>query len=406
MASNSLDAVFPRDHVFYQIQGGFPDHRVIQSHHFFPRWYYSWFTTFSRMFPDHLDDCGLEMASAVGKRTINGSLIQAMAERWNPRTCTFWFPWGEMTLLMDEFNDIMGLPEPAGRPDDPVEQQFLINIKGVDVREALARATGSRSWPLTEINGSQFIDLFGLYRKYGAYEEVDALSRAAKDRIQHAMVLCTVGLAFFQDGQNFIDVRVAQLFRRWGSKQTRQLSVSMTALAFLYRGLARFALGETILVEGCTYALQSWFLRHVPSKASSFRFNSKQPKTAIQCRALIEKLHREEIVWDFFDRRETVPRYTYARSKRYRLLGPFFCVDYQPERCLRQFSQRQVRANIRFPTGNMPEFNLQSDQWSGAYHVTKYTWDSFISLSIFPGPNVSSEYREWWQTVCPPSLCL
>ena len=93
------------------------------------------------------------------------------------------------------------------------------------------------------------------------------------------MILCTVGLAFFQDGQNFIDVRVAQLFRRWGSKQTRQLSVSMAALAFLYRGLARFALGETILVEGCTYALQSWFLRHVPSKASSFRFSSKQPKT-------------------------------------------------------------------------------------------------------------------------------
>ena len=220
------------------------------------------------------------------------------------------------------------------------------------------------------------------------------------------MILCTVGLAFFQDGQNFMDIRVAQLFRRWGSKQTRQLSVSMAALAFLYRGLARFALGETILVEGCTYALQSWFLRHVPSKASSFRFNSKQPKSAIQCRALIEKLHQEEITWDFFDRRETVPRYTYARSKRYRLLGPFFCVDYQPERCLRQFSQRQVRANTRFPTGNMPEFNLQSDQWSGAYHVTKYTWDSFVSLSVFPGPNVSSEYQEWWQTVCPPSLCL
>ena len=149
MASDSLDAVFPRDHVFYQIQDGSPDQRVIQSRPFFPRWYYSWFATFSRMFPDHLDDCGLEMASAAGKRTINGALIQAMAERWNPRTCTFWFPWGEMTLLMDEFNDIMGLPEPAGQPDDPVEQQFLINIKGVDVREALARATGSRSWPLT-----------------------------------------------------------------------------------------------------------------------------------------------------------------------------------------------------------------------------------------------------------------
>jgi hypothetical protein len=74
------------------------------------------------MFSDHLDDCGLDMASAVGKQTINGSLIQAMTEWWNLRTCTFWFPWGEMTLLMDKFNDIMGLPEPAGQPEDPVEQ--------------------------------------------------------------------------------------------------------------------------------------------------------------------------------------------------------------------------------------------------------------------------------------------
>ena len=302
MESNSLDVVFPRDDVFYQIKDGPPDHRAIQSHFFFPRWYYSWFSTFSRMFPDHLDDCGLEKASAVGKRTINGSLIQATAERWNSHTCTFWFPWREMTLLMDEFNDIMGLPKPDGQPGDPVEKQFLINIKGVDVREALVRVTGSRSWSLTEISRSQFIDLFGLYRKYGAYEEVDTLSRAAKDRIQHAMVLCTAGLAFFQDGQNFIDVRVVQLFRRWGNKQTRHLSVFMAALAFLYRGLAHFALGETILVEGCTYALQSLFLRHVPSKASSLRFNNKKPKSVIQYRVLIESLHQEEIVWDYFDR--------------------------------------------------------------------------------------------------------
>ena len=141
-------------------------------------------------------------------------------------------------------------------------------------------------------------------------------------------------------------------------------------------------------------------------KSQFLQVQQQEAEVCVQYRALIESLHQEEILWDYFDRRESVPRYTYARSKRYRLLGPFFCVDYQPERCLRQFSQRQIRVNTRFPTGHMPEFDLQSDQWSGAYHVTKYTWDSFIPLSIFPGPNVSSEYREWWQTVCPPSLCI
>ena len=49
---------------------------------------------------------------------------------------------------MDEFSEIMGLPEPAGQPGDPLEQQFLINVKGLDPRDALARLTGHRSWPL------------------------------------------------------------------------------------------------------------------------------------------------------------------------------------------------------------------------------------------------------------------
>ena len=64
---------------------------------------------------DHLSECGLKLASTVGKLTVNGNLIHAMVEQWNPRTCTFWFPWGEMTLLMDEFSEIMGLLEPAGQ---------------------------------------------------------------------------------------------------------------------------------------------------------------------------------------------------------------------------------------------------------------------------------------------------
>ncbi|KAF3788882.1 hypothetical protein EJ110_NYTH15405 [Nymphaea thermarum] len=64
------------------------------------------------MFPDHLEDCGLEEAVSLAIQPINGNLINAIAERWNPRTNTFWFPWGEMTITLDEFSNIMGLPEP------------------------------------------------------------------------------------------------------------------------------------------------------------------------------------------------------------------------------------------------------------------------------------------------------
>ena len=130
MASSQLDSVFPEGHISYEVRQSLPEHRVLSTGSFFPRWYYSWFKNFSRIFPDHLDDCGLELASAVGKQTVNGNLIHALAERWNPSTSTFWFPWGEMTLLIDGFSKIMGLPEPAGQPGDPLEKTVLNQCQG------------------------------------------------------------------------------------------------------------------------------------------------------------------------------------------------------------------------------------------------------------------------------------
>ena len=240
MASSQVDPIFPEGHISYEVRQGRPEHRALSTGTFIPRWYYSWLKSFSRMFPDHLSECGLELASAVGKQTINGNLIHAMAERWNPRTCTFWFPWGEMTVLMDEFSEIMGLPEPAGQPGDPLEHQFLINVKGLDPRDSLARMTGRRSWPLIQLDGNEYVNLLELYRQYGTFVEVSSLSRTARERIQNAMVLCTVGLSLFPDGQNYMDIRIIQLMRRWGSRQTNRLSIAMAALAFLYRGLTRF----------------------------------------------------------------------------------------------------------------------------------------------------------------------
>ena len=405
MASSQVDPIFPEGHISFEVRQGRPEHRALSTGTFIPRWYYSWLKSFSRMFPDHLSECGLELASAVGKQTINGNLIHAMAERWNPRTCTFWFPWGEMTVLMDEFSEIMGLPEPAGRPSDPLEHQFLINVKGLDPRDSLARMTGRRSWPLIQLEGDEYVDLLELYRQYGTFVEVSSLSRTAKEKIQNAMVLCTVGLSLFPDGQNYMDIRIIQLMRRWGSRQTNRLSIAMAALAFLYRGLTRFSLGESILVEGCIYALQSWFFQHVPARASSFRYNGQELLPVAQYRSMINNIQEDDVVWDYFDRQISPPRYTYAYGKRFKLLGPFFCTYYQPERCVRQFSQRQQYVEARLLSGAMAEFDLTSAQWSGAYHSARYSWDSFISLKIFPGPRVSADYHEWWQIVCPPPLC-
>ncbi|KAF3772528.1 hypothetical protein EJ110_NYTH51705 [Nymphaea thermarum] len=61
------------------------------------------------------------LSVSLAMQPINGNLIHEIAERWNPRTNTFWFPWGEMTNTLDEFSSIMGLPEPKGDPRGPIE---------------------------------------------------------------------------------------------------------------------------------------------------------------------------------------------------------------------------------------------------------------------------------------------
>ena len=113
--------IFPYDHILFGGCQGLSGLHVISNGVYLPQWYLSWYPTFRCMFPDHLEDCGLEEAVSLAMQPINGNLMHAIAERWNPRTNTFWFPWGEMTITLDEFFNIMGLPEPRGDPRGPIE---------------------------------------------------------------------------------------------------------------------------------------------------------------------------------------------------------------------------------------------------------------------------------------------
>ncbi|KAF3782034.1 hypothetical protein EJ110_NYTH35284 [Nymphaea thermarum] len=85
------------------------------------------------MFLSHSEDCGLEEAVSLATQPINDSLIHAIVERWNPRTNTFWFLWGEMTITLDEFSSIMGLPEPKVTQEDQLKTNSLAT-KVVDIR--------------------------------------------------------------------------------------------------------------------------------------------------------------------------------------------------------------------------------------------------------------------------------
>ncbi|KAF3791495.1 hypothetical protein EJ110_NYTH14360 [Nymphaea thermarum] len=101
MYSFHRGVTFPYDHILF---GEGPERSTyisLESKPLAPEWYRSWHPTFSRMFPSYFEECGLETVATRGMQSVDGNLVHAIAERWNPRTSSFWFPWGEMTILLE-----------------------------------------------------------------------------------------------------------------------------------------------------------------------------------------------------------------------------------------------------------------------------------------------------------------
>ncbi|KAF3782753.1 hypothetical protein EJ110_NYTH33542 [Nymphaea thermarum] len=192
-------------------------------------------------------------------------------------------------------------------------------------------------------------------------------------------MLCTVGVTLFSNGSDLLDVRIAQLFRIWGHNETRHLSVAMTALAFLYRGLTRFTIGDIDFIEGCTYALQLWFLKRVGPQASLFRNTDRALIVLAQYRNLIEQLNEEGIIWDYFDRHQSPLRYTHHPHGCTTLWGPYFITDFCADRCMRQLSQRQKMVSVHTPIGAIPEFDLNSPQWAALFAVARQKWKTQVN---------------------------
>ncbi|KAF3783427.1 hypothetical protein EJ110_NYTH27687 [Nymphaea thermarum] len=228
MYSFQRGVTFSYDHILF---GEGPDTYIsLESKPLAPEWYRSWHPTFSRMFPSYIEECGLEAVAAGGMQIVDGNLVHAIAERWNPRTSSFWFPWGEMTILLDEFAEILDLPTPTCDPNETLEKQFLMN----------------------------------------------------------------------------------------------------------------------------------------PTKGP--------------------------------------PRYTHHPHGRTTLLGPYFITDYCADRCMRQFSQRQKMVSVHTPIRAIPEFDLNSPQWTAVFAVARQEWRTQISYTWFAGPVVKKEYAEWWDANRPPSI--
>ena len=96
-----------------------------------------------------------------------------------------------MTITLDEFFNIMGLPEPEGDPRGPIEDQFLVNQGQIKTLEVIRKLTGKRSWPFLEKDGHQYFQLQELGETYSQYVNPASLSRSVINKYKNSMVTCT-----------------------------------------------------------------------------------------------------------------------------------------------------------------------------------------------------------------------
>ncbi|KAF3795054.1 hypothetical protein EJ110_NYTH06123 [Nymphaea thermarum] len=166
----------------------------------------------------------------------------------------------------------------------------------------------------------------------------------------------------------------------------------MAALAFLYRGLTKFSIGDADSIEGCVFALQVWFYKHVGPQSCHFPNTDGQLSSMEHYRRQMEEVDDSTIIWDFFDQGIIKSRYIYNPVRGSLLLGPFFIVEYHPERCLRQLSLRQRKAYPIESEGAIVECELDTEEWSGIYTYAQQRWESFAHLYLVLGPGIGPEY--------------
>ncbi|KAF3772529.1 hypothetical protein EJ110_NYTH51709 [Nymphaea thermarum] len=251
-------------------------------------------------------------------------------------------------------------------------------VKALDV---IRKLTGKRSWPFLEKDRHQYLQLQELGETYCKYVNPASLSRSVVDKYKNSMVTCTVGLIFFNNEEHIMDFRIARLFRKWGHVKVRHMSIAMAALAFLYRGLTKFSIGDADSIEGRVFALQAWFYKNVGPQSCHSQNTDRQLSSMKHYRRKIEEVDDSTII-----------RYTYNPVRGSLLLGPFFIIEYHPERCLRQFSLCQRKAYPIELEGTIVECELDTEEWSGIYTYAQQHWESFAHLYLVLGPEMGPEY--------------
>lgn len=103
---------------------------------------------------------------------------------------------------------------------------------------------------MLEKRHQQYIKLEELSKEYYKYVNSSTLPMKKVDAYKQTMLIITVGLMYFYNKKDIIDLQVAHLLKDWGHLKVRLVSITMVFLAFLYHRLNIFVSGKSDVIEG------------------------------------------------------------------------------------------------------------------------------------------------------------
>ncbi|XP_012828286.1 PREDICTED: serine/threonine-protein phosphatase 7 long form homolog [Erythranthe guttata] len=247
-------------------------------------------------------------------KVIDSALVLTFIERWQPATCTFHLPFGEMTITLDDVSSLIGLPV-VGRPvfiqqiskTGPSSQAIVNRILGV-VLESTDKCWGQNL---------KALKLEWLRSTFSSVTDSDDENK--KTCATRAFLLYVLSCTIFQDKTgNMGTLQLLCLLEDLDNIRT--YAWGTVCLCLLYEALSDASRANTKQISGYLMLLQGWIYAFPPSHTD-------------------DDLSSDEIIWAPYE--VLRDRFPMPESTWFSGMLQYMCTlePYHPDRVLRQFGR-------------------------------------------------------------------
>lgn len=140
MNNSCENPIYPEDHILFGLYSGQSGLRILSSRIYLAKQYMSCYPSHIRMFPDHLDGCGMEEA-AIFIMQRQWSLCLCNSQKVESQNINILV----LLLNFDEFSDIMGFSLPKKEPRSTIRNQYLMNDGPIKIPRVIRKLMGKKS---------------------------------------------------------------------------------------------------------------------------------------------------------------------------------------------------------------------------------------------------------------------